>query len=327
MSLWLTCSGLPAQALDEKALADLERRFYFHDFARDTNGQRLNRLEDLVFGQPASLPDAERLAAITAALAKVDFGLSLGSHKPQATAQSGPPPSSADAIAREPDRSPDYRPPSSSKYPAVLAMESRLLGGTYESESLESRLRRLETRVFGRASASDDLSARVDMLKSRTGIDVTKIVPPGADSTEDDDDYSAPPPVVARQPSRRPSLNYGSGPAAAPRQFASDTRMPRSGPAYAPPPAPAYTQSNQWPPAGTYGMAPGSAFDPGQAGGIIQQVAAIEYRVFGRVWSADPLPVRVARLEQIVFRGFYNFARGAIPERVRRLSQAVGITG
>src|SRR5207253_3913065 len=49
------------------------------------------------------------------------------------------------------------------------------------------RLERLETKAFGKPSSSDDLSERVDRLKTRTGVDLAATPPPGSDWADDEE--------------------------------------------------------------------------------------------------------------------------------------------
>ena len=49
-------------------------------------------------------------------------------------------------------------------YPRVTAIEQTILGQTFANEPLPTRLDRMERKAFGKASDSDDLSARTDAL-------------------------------------------------------------------------------------------------------------------------------------------------------------------
>src|SRR5262249_55194263 len=87
--------------------------------------------------------------------------------------------------------------PAGTSYPAVSAIEKKLFSREFAQEPVKQRLARLETKVFGKPSTSDDLLERVDRLKQTTGIDVTRQAPPQSDWAEDDDDTS---PVVQQAP-------------------------------------------------------------------------------------------------------------------------------
>lgn len=136
-----------------------EHKYFERNFESETDDQRLNRLENFIFGATNSGDAAHRTAQIVAAV-----GL-------PAELQPKPvePPTTRPAAAYSPgayntaaqldqaDQSPGH-------YPRVTALETAILGQSYPTEAIASRLNRMELKAFGAQSHSTDLSARTDAL-------------------------------------------------------------------------------------------------------------------------------------------------------------------
>ncbi len=204
---------VPAFAADadpaDPSVPKLEQKFFEHTYPKDALPQRLERIEKMVFGESKTGGDNERLAKLIQAVP------TLNSVPDSTTSSSSTSSSSAD------DRDVPMLPPSKSrqsqptarapeenisgtKYPQVSAMEQKLLGKDFGTEPVDQRLARLEQKVFGKPSAATDLSERVDALKQKTGVDITKQAPLGADWADDDDTFMSPP--TARNRSASPPV-------------------------------------------------------------------------------------------------------------------------
>lgn len=366
----LTCSllsvgvfannSLAASGSQEDTIAQLEVKYFKHDYNKETLDARLDRLEKLVFGEAKEGAPSERLAALMSIVSSTQpettSALKSTSPPSQSTAsdsdnnQRNSPrktkqqsrPETAQEQPREPVDNNNAPLEKVSKYPSVTAIENKLFGKAYEEEPVNKRLERLEVKVFGHVSGADDLSYRVDRLKDRTGIDIAKVAPAGSDWSEDDLDF--------------PELSSGSR--QQPRYTDSGRNMPRntqqafgapsssyssssgatSRPQFVPQTAPSYGGGSGYGSAPSYSSTPSYARQPsnappyappiGQANGmgLNQQVSALEREIFGKMFSKEPLPARLTRLESTVFPEQPPAADIPLPQRVKRLISVVPIS-
>jgi len=153
-------------------LSSLEDRFFCHEYSSDTADERLDRLDQMVFGHVRSGSVEKRLTSLLLSVPNVE----ATSVQPNAaTTQQAAPfksetpeldtsqlpessPAPAPSSSPAPDQSNDY-------YPTVTALEEQIAHKTEILLPVQERLARLETIAFGKPSTSKDLSARVDRLK------------------------------------------------------------------------------------------------------------------------------------------------------------------
>jgi hypothetical protein len=142
-----------------KDLALLENRFFSHQYANDPTDKRLERLELLVFGatQDGDLP--VRWSRLNKAIA---------SRASAPIAKSAP-------AATPAEKAPD----SSTQYPVLNTLEWRALKQTFPKETLDTRLGRLEKKLFGQDAPGMAYVDRVDRLKKTLGVGVTAALPIG----------------------------------------------------------------------------------------------------------------------------------------------------
>jgi hypothetical protein len=204
--LTIAHGSLPAFAADadpaDPSVPKLEQKFFEHTYPKDPLPQRLERIEKMVFGESKTGPDGERLAKLLQSVPTLNS-------VPDAPASSSTASSSGDdhdvpmappSKSRAPQRS-AAAPDAGTKYPQVSAMEQKLFGKDFDGDPVDQRLAKLEQKAFGKPSNLTDLSERVDALKSRTGVDVTKQAPLGADWADDDDTFMQPPTAQHRSSS------------------------------------------------------------------------------------------------------------------------------
>lgn len=167
-------------------LTQLERKYFEESFDADTDEARIERLEKLVFGEPASgavQPRIEKLVAAVAAAHENNFDAdNLGTQVKQTTTSGAALPSAgkthqptktAAQQVLDPDDSSmsdddaDVDPSSSRQdnYPHVTALEREILGKSFVGQPLVERFSRMETKAFGVPSQSQDLSQRTDALE------------------------------------------------------------------------------------------------------------------------------------------------------------------
>ncbi len=160
----------------EKTLSQLETRFFEHQYETDSDIDRIDRIEQFIFGcnQTGSLTDRIKhiqSAIPDATIAQINNMPSVTTNSPNVSDDEHPDSSNIDQSSDSIDQSNDQSANSSSKsnsqyssYPRVTSLEQELLGHTYEADTLSRRLARLETKAFGNVSANSELSDRVDNL-------------------------------------------------------------------------------------------------------------------------------------------------------------------
>lgn len=135
-----------------------EHKYFERNFESETDDQRLNRLENFIFGATNSGDAAHRTAQIVAAVglpAELQpKPVEPPTTRPAAAYSPGAYPAPEKA---QPDQSPGH-------YPRVTALETAILGQSYPTDAIASRLNRMELKAFGAQSHSSDLSARTDAL-------------------------------------------------------------------------------------------------------------------------------------------------------------------
>ncbi len=159
----------------------LENRFFAHPYNSDTLPVRLSRLEKLIFGSENQAPLEMRLARLSSGVLDT---ATVDATKPSTVA------TESAFVAPEPHVSaarPDVgagkpviitqdtpaaeptvvaaSPASQSNYPRVTELEREIFERSYESDSILTRVARLEDKVFGRVwTAQANLAVRVDRL-------------------------------------------------------------------------------------------------------------------------------------------------------------------
>ncbi|HEY9713362.1 MAG TPA: hypothetical protein V6C72_07820, partial [Chroococcales cyanobacterium] len=198
----------------DPTVAKMETKFFQRTYPKDQLDRRLERIEKMVFGEAKTGSTQERLAKLLTAVPASSLAASSADDSGSTAAsdtQAGTPSRSSSRsdvkTAENAQSQSEDVPADSSKYPAVTAMEQRMLGKSFEKEPLDKRLGRLEIKQFGKASTSTDLSDRTDRLRQATGVDVAKQQPSGSEWAEDDDIMIPSAPPVARN--RGGSGNYG----------------------------------------------------------------------------------------------------------------------
>jgi hypothetical protein len=357
LALTLAIGAVPnfafAGAESDPKLAKLEQKFFHNEFVKEDVGARLDRLEKLVFGE-AKAGDADtRLQNLVAAVPNLDETVASGGGGASTAGGGDDTPSagggSSPRTASNPDAAAAEREATitdGSKYPAVTALEKKLLGRDFASEALVKRLDRLETKVFGKPSSNiDDLSERMDRLKAQTGVDLARTPPAGSDWADDEDGPQpgrsdiAYVPERPMQPGTRPTYNPGDDP-----MFNNSRPRPRSSYSSAwggggsvggssgsygglPParrPAPVAGDMEDDPrPSGSYGSAPPrrvASLPPTSSGGI-PPTAPDVVRGAATPPTAMGLSQQVALLENEIFNRSYT--SDPIPMRLDRLEATV----
>lgn len=145
-------------------LAQLETKFFAHDYQKQDEETRIARLEQFVFGESKCGPADKRLLAIKQAVPTFTEIPDQAIHKFAQTSADETRvkrPVSGSALSAA-------SPAQSSDYPSVTDLEKRLIGRTFAGDGIQSRLDRLEMKAFGKTTNTNDLAERVESLKVYT---------------------------------------------------------------------------------------------------------------------------------------------------------------
>lgn len=194
----------PAFAVNgnDASLLKLEQKFFYTTYSKETIDARLDRLEKMIFGEAKDGSEDARLNQLVSAVPNLNKPADGGDTE---TAHAPPPRSTNNRQAPPPaqeqyDDEPKAQKSQPGNYPAVTAIERKILGKDFQTEPVDQRMARLETKVFGKPSGSQDLTDRMDRLKASTGVDITRQAPPNSEWAEEDDDdtFTEPPAPVAK---------------------------------------------------------------------------------------------------------------------------------
>ncbi len=166
-----------ASVVDE--LNVIENRYFFRLYTRDPIEKRLERIELLVFGSTQAGSNDERVARLKRTMAERDanssahYGNKSGEDKAPGHAKE------KTGSAKSPAADSSGPGSSSAQYPILNTLEWRALKKTFVSESLDQRLGRLESKIFGSTSPAMAYADRVERLKRTLGVGVAQNIPPG----------------------------------------------------------------------------------------------------------------------------------------------------
>ncbi|MBX9721542.1 MAG: hypothetical protein K2X81_09125, partial [Candidatus Obscuribacterales bacterium] len=329
------------------SLTKLEDKFFQHNYPKDAVGDRLERLEKLMYGESKTGSDDERLKTLMNLVPNLDEKVDDGASAAPKAQTPAPAPRRQVMKPEVPqvDTSSAEPSPNDSSYPAVTAMEKKLLGRDYIGESVGKRLDRLEIKAYGKTAASEDLQDRVDRLKSSTGIDVAKVKPANSEWADEDEDPSGGVQPftgigsgddpnsqrnMRKQASNsfnRPSPSYdpyagtgtfGAGGSSHSVSSGSSGSFGTGAGTYRPDPMPATAPD--------YSQGGSSAPIPAPTMGVRQQISLLEREVFKKTYDNETLLSRLSRLEQTVFPQDKAASDKSLPERMNHLLAAVPIS-
>ncbi|MBU6452260.1 MAG: hypothetical protein KGS72_10805 [Cyanobacteria bacterium REEB67] len=144
-------------------ISTYEKKFFERSFDGENNDHRLDRLENFIFGATSTGAPQVRIAKIAriVPLAAVPLSVTTNSGATAAGGHSGP---AATRDKTEPGTDANILLESPGHYPHITALEGEILGATYETQPLPQRLARMEVKIFGKASTSNDMEERTDAI-------------------------------------------------------------------------------------------------------------------------------------------------------------------
>lgn len=152
--------ALSEQAL-EKDILVLENRFFFHHYGHDPIEKRLERLELLTLGASQYGSNSERLSHLKSAIVQRDKQAAqiMADHKAEQA-----------RIAAKSDGGAKTGAKAETNYPVLSTLEWRILKKTYSGETIDQRLDRLESQLFGMPAQAMSYVDRIERLKKTAGV-------------------------------------------------------------------------------------------------------------------------------------------------------------
>lgn len=325
LPLGILLNAEPVYALSKELSSDLtkmEIKFFDHDYKKESEENRIERVEKLVFGESKIGSEEDRMSALLAAVP--DLNSSKNTDK-QNTDQGGTQNSTGAQASNDKSQSADDASANASAadpstdYPRVDAIEQILLGKTYRDEGLGKRLAQLEMKAFKKVSSDPDLSKRTEDLEKYVQKhyhkSISNIVDPRntmnyqAADNDNGNNYAGTPPQYGQ------GTGYGYGDGGA-YSGGSGSAFPSSA-------------------SGSYGMTPpsyGGGYrnesqdsPPSLGAPVEEQLTWLEGHVYGHTFPQKPLIERVRDLEKSVFPNEPPDTNSSIPMQVKVLVNAVSL--
>ena len=157
-------------------LNSIEKHYFGREYTNNKTTQRLNRLEELLFGQIQQGSIDERESNILKIYEKNIVSSKTPKVSHPLSSIASPNNSSKDKTKITTDQKSEYKSAGSSqanqsqkspgikKYPKITFLESKILKKTYTYQTPELRLDRLENTVFGKANDKLSIDKRISLL-------------------------------------------------------------------------------------------------------------------------------------------------------------------
>lgn len=136
-------------ASNNETLSKIENNLYGFDYSKDSNQQRVQRLEKTIYGKTSNGDVNTRIKKLSGDISADVIGLEI--------------PAVKDTFLAEEKEQED----SSVNYPVVDDIEQKLFNKTYRNRDLHTRIVTIEKKLFGKIYDVDDYSKRMDRIKSK----------------------------------------------------------------------------------------------------------------------------------------------------------------
>jgi hypothetical protein len=156
--LLLLISLLAPCANCDTTLDKIENKLYGFEYSNDTETQRLNRIEESVYGKTFSGQNSARLAKLKKDLNADLIGQEI-SPKEYTLLEDDEDESWMTSAEKEEAAKMDY--------PIINEMEQQVFNKMFKNDDIKKRLSSLESKTFGKTYENDDLSTRVERLKAQ----------------------------------------------------------------------------------------------------------------------------------------------------------------
>ena len=173
-----------AQGQYAALITKMETSLFGIDYSAQTDETRLKRIEDTVYGESSSGPVGQRVNKLSNDLSADLIGQQIKPKK--------------DTFAEDTDAYKEAIPKadSSVNYPIVNSLEDKVFNKEFKSTDINQRLANLENNIF-KKTYDDDLSSRVERLKSAVMPEKVANNPADSDDNSENDNLYAPDDIMS----------------------------------------------------------------------------------------------------------------------------------
>lgn len=184
-----------AQSQFSASLTRMEKSLFGVDYSAQTDDARIKRIEEVVYGKASNSPTQARMNKLSKDLAADLMGQEI---KPK-----------RDTFEEEQDsvKEPVLKADSSVNYPMVDKLEDKVFHKSFKNVEINQRLASLEQKIFNK-TYNDDLSTRVDRLKSSVMPDYMASSDNSSDINEDSSNSYNPEDIIKPSKDDFTSENY-----------------------------------------------------------------------------------------------------------------------
>lgn len=154
LALILACPTVLASQYSS-TIDKIENSLYGFTYSNETETNRLNRIEETVYGSSSKEQINNRISKLEKDLSVKEMGKEI-----EPTEDTFASPEDSWVFAKEPTES------SKIDYPVINELEKEVFKKEFKDQNIKTRLSNLEKKTFGKSYDSDDLSSRVDRLKA-----------------------------------------------------------------------------------------------------------------------------------------------------------------
>ncbi len=141
--------AIPVSANINDTLTKIENNLYGFDYSKDSNQNRVSRLEKTIYGKASSGDINKRVKKLSGDISADVIGLEI-------------PPVKDTFLAEE-----NAQEDSTVNYPIVDEIEMTLFKTTYKNRDFHTRIVTIEKKLFGKIYDVDDYSKRMDRIKAK----------------------------------------------------------------------------------------------------------------------------------------------------------------
>ena len=172
-----------AQSQSSKTLSTIENNLYGIEYSNQSDSERLDRIEQTVYGEKKSGSVKSRLAGLDKDIASEQMGKEVTPRKYAFTNGEddgdnfySPKTQQNQQLAQQQEKyiEPEEKADPDIEYPVVDSMEQSAFGKNYKHMDIKTRVSNLEKQAFRKTYTNDDLATRVDRLKDKLAYNVPK---------------------------------------------------------------------------------------------------------------------------------------------------------
>lgn len=176
-------SSVLAQSQASKTLSTIENNLYGIEYSNQNDSERLDRIEQTVYGEKKSGSVKSRLSALDKDIASEQMGKEVTPRKYAFTNGEddgdnfySPKTQQGQQLAQQQEEyiEPEEKADPNIEYPVVDSLEQTAFGKSYKQMEIKTRISNLEKHAFRKTYTNDDLATRVDRLKDKLAYNAPK---------------------------------------------------------------------------------------------------------------------------------------------------------